>query len=212
MHFSVPVTETDDETPAEDNITVGSEERGRREGRERHTAVLRTDRHFSPFAGDRILLPILKDHQSATITLETILQLHKSILGRHIGAGVLRTHDVSVGDDFDAMDWDEVPAEMEKFVSWLNAEMNAGVMSAGELAARASHRFVTVHSSVRRRQWAHVSFDHQHIMDRRGFNPILLPEETRDAYNDHLDEASKENGDLTPYIKFICFHQQCCQN
>uniref|UniRef100_A0A914IBC6 Fido domain-containing protein n=1 Tax=Globodera rostochiensis TaxID=31243 RepID=A0A914IBC6_GLORO len=141
MHFSVPVTETDDETPAEDNITVGSEERGRREGRERHTAVLRTDRHFSPFAGDRILLPILKDHQSATITLETILQLHKSILGRHIGAGVLRTHDVSVGDDFDAMDWDEVPAEMEKFVSWLNAEMNAGVMSAGELAARASHRF-----------------------------------------------------------------------
>ncbi|KAI3412050.1 hypothetical protein GPALN_002099 [Globodera pallida] len=205
MYFSVPITEADDERTAEDNVTAGSEERGRKERRERHTMFLRTDRRLSPFAEDRDLLPILKEHQSEDISLETIKELHKGILGRHVGAGVLRTHDVSVGDDFDPMDWDEVPGEMDKYVRWLDAEMRAGVMSAAELAAHASHRFLFIHpfgDGNGRTSWLIINM----IMDRRGFDPILLPEETRNEYNDHLDEASKENGDLTPYIKFICFH------
>ncbi|KAI3413392.1 hypothetical protein GPALN_010888 [Globodera pallida] len=46
-----------------------------------------------------------------------------------------------VGEDFDPMDWDEVPEEMNKFLAWLNAEMRSGEMASGELAARASHKF-----------------------------------------------------------------------
>uniref|UniRef100_A0A914IE16 Fido domain-containing protein n=1 Tax=Globodera rostochiensis TaxID=31243 RepID=A0A914IE16_GLORO len=140
---------------------------------------------------------------------ETILQLHKSILGRHVGAGVLRTHDVSVGDDFDVMDWDEVPAEMDKFVSWLDAEMKAGAMSAAEFAAHASHRFLFIHpfcDGNGRTSRLIINM----IMERRGFEPLILPEETRDEYYDVLKEASDKK-DLVPYIKFISFHQQCCQ-
>uniref|UniRef100_A0A914IDV6 Uncharacterized protein n=1 Tax=Globodera rostochiensis TaxID=31243 RepID=A0A914IDV6_GLORO len=66
---------------------------------------------------------------------------------------------IFVGDDFDAMDWDEVPGEMDKFVRWLDAEMNAGVMSAGELAARASHRFAQVFGlSSEHQGWSEFRF------------------------------------------------------
>uniref|UniRef100_A0A183BZQ5 Fido domain-containing protein n=1 Tax=Globodera pallida TaxID=36090 RepID=A0A183BZQ5_GLOPA len=91
--------------------------------------------------------PTVASHRLPEIAT-TILSLHKSILGRHVGAGVLRTHDVSVGDDFDPMDWDEVPAEMDKYVQWLDAEMKAGVMSAAEFAAHASHRFLFIHPFI----------------------------------------------------------------
>ncbi|KAI3412053.1 hypothetical protein GPALN_002101 [Globodera pallida] len=49
-----------------------------------------------------------------------------------------------VGDVFDPMDWDEVPGEMDKFLAWLNAELRSGLMSSAELAARASHKFVSL--------------------------------------------------------------------
>uniref|UniRef100_A0A914IAJ6 P-type ATPase n=1 Tax=Globodera rostochiensis TaxID=31243 RepID=A0A914IAJ6_GLORO len=147
MYFSVPVTEDgveEEDMPAPDageEIGAGGEERGRRERRE-NTAILRTfDREFSPFSGDRQLLPLLNDLKAETITLEDIFTLHKGVLGRHVAAGVLRTYDVSVGEVFDPMDWDEVPGEMDKFLAWLNAELRSGLMSSAELAARASHKF-----------------------------------------------------------------------
>uniref|UniRef100_A0A183BUD0 Uncharacterized protein n=1 Tax=Globodera pallida TaxID=36090 RepID=A0A183BUD0_GLOPA len=59
--------------------------------------------------------------------------------GSERGRNEGREHDV--GEDFDPMDWDEVPEEMNKFLAWLNAEMRSGEMASGELAACASHKF-----------------------------------------------------------------------
>ncbi|KAL3080105.1 hypothetical protein niasHS_013777 [Heterodera schachtii] len=169
--------------------------------------------HYSPFADDAKLLPALLKpiFQVEQFTLKTFFELHLEVMGRRdTRAGCLRTFDMTVGD-FEPMPHEEVPAAMQDFIRWFNQHLKAKSMTAGEFAARAHHTLVYIHPFYNgngRTARLLMNF----ILMRRGFQPIILPEEKRDEYYECLVAASSMEKNITPFITFVSFHQQCAQD
>ncbi|KAL3124331.1 hypothetical protein niasHT_008563 [Heterodera trifolii] len=165
------------------------------------------------FADDAKLLPALlkPGFQVEQFTLEPFFELHLEVMDRRdTRAGCLRTFEMTVGD-FEPMPSEEVPAAMQEFIRWFNQHLLAESMTAGEFAARAHHTLVYIHPFYNgngRTARLLMNF----VLMRRGFQPIILPEEKRDEYYECLVAASSEAKNITPFINFVSFHQQCAQD
>ncbi|KAL3124333.1 hypothetical protein niasHT_008565 [Heterodera trifolii] len=118
------------------------------------------------------------------VELQPFLQtfeLHLEVMDRRdTRAGCLRTFEMTVGD-FEPMPSEEVPAAMQDFIRWFNQHLLAESMTAGEFSARAHHTLVYIHPFYNGNgKTARLLMNF--VLMRRGFQPIILPEEKHDEY------------------------------
>ena len=134
------------------------------------------------------------------ITIEDLLQIHRRVLGfvDPIEGGRFRLTQVFVAD-FVPPPPEEVPQQMEEFVTWLNSE-EALALHPVEYAAIAHYKLVVIHpfyDGNGRTSRLLMNL----ILMQAGFPPVTIHVEERAKYYESLDEGNQ--GDLRSFIRFI---------
>jgi len=120
-----------------------------------------------------------------------------------IGAGILRTTQVFVGD-FTPPPASQVVPLMAEFVEWLNSE-EALTLHPIEMAALAHYKLVYVHPFYDGNGRTSRLLMNLVLM-QTGYPPIIIPVEEKQKYYQHLQTAN--DGDVRPFIRFIA---QCAE-
>uniref|UniRef100_A0A914UPZ0 protein adenylyltransferase n=1 Tax=Plectus sambesii TaxID=2011161 RepID=A0A914UPZ0_9BILA len=139
-------------------------------------------------------------HRLGEVTIEDILNIHQRVLGfvDPIQAGNFRNTQVYVGS-FTPVHPDNVEADMDDFVQWLNAEDTMTIPPV-ELAALAHYKFVYIHPFVDGNgRTARLLMNL--ILMQAGYPPVIINVNDRLRYYETLKMAN--DGDLRPFIRFI---------
>ena len=134
------------------------------------------------------------------ITLQDLLEVHKRVLGfvDPVEGGRLRNTQVFVGD-FVPPSPEDVPAQMDDFILWLNSDEALGLHPV-EYAAIAHYKLVVIHpfyDGNGRTSRLLMNL----ILMQAGFPPVTVHVEDRAKYYESLDEGN--HGDLRSFIRFI---------
>ena len=143
--------------------------------------------------------------RTRAITLDTILEIHRRVLGstNFFEAGRLRSVQVYVGKHIPPAAT-QVPLLMNDFVTWLNTTDRLSLHLI-RFAALAHYKFVCIHPFIDgngRTSRLLMSL----ILMRRGFRTIIIRQQDRFKYFGYIRQANE--GDVEPFIRFIA---QCAE-
>lgn len=138
-----------------------------------------------------------------TVTLDTILEIHRRVLGRvdQMEAGRVRNVPVCVGD-YHPPGPLELDTILKDFIIWLNSHESLHPI---QYAALAHHKLVKIHPFADGNgRTARLLMNL--ILLRNGFPIVTIPVKERNVYFEYLQLAN--DGDYRPFVRYI--HVERC--